>query len=112
MKLLNRLYSQLKQTDMRASGVMNNRKSLFPSCGFRHSAPQASSHLAPPWNLMLALPTVAAQLTLLTTALPVSSLLMAMLVVIVSPFTFKSKEPLSFLHREKDELLLQQECIF
>lgn len=51
---------------------------------------------------MLALPTVAAQSTLLTSGRPVSSLLMAILVVIVSPFTFKSKEPLSLLLRERN----------
>lgn len=58
-------------------------------------------YLAPPWNLMLALPTVAAQLTLLTAGRPVSSVLMAIVVVMVSPFTFRSKEPLSFLLRER-----------
>lgn len=50
---------------------------------------------------MLALPTVEAQLTVLTTGRPVSSLFSAMLVLIVSPFTDRSKDPLSFLKRNR-----------
>lgn len=54
-------------------------------------------YLAPPWNLTLALATLATQLVLLTTGRPVASLFTTILVLIVSPLTFTSKEPLSFL---------------
>lgn len=50
---------------------------------------------------MLALPTVEAQLTVLTAGRPVSSLFRAMFVLIVSPFTDRSKDPLSFLRRKE-----------
>lgn len=97
MNFEKRLYSQLKQ---KVSTVIieYSMSSMSPT-----ASPHMSSkfYLAPPWNLMLALPTVAAQSTLLTSGRPVSSLLMAILVVIVSPFTFKSKEPLSLLLRER-----------
>ncbi len=102
MKLLKRLYSQLKQkatTGIRHACSMSNMTS---KTGNVHPiAQQGIFYLAPPWNLMLALPTVAAQSTVLTAGRPVSSALMAMLVAMVSPFTFKSKEPLSFLLRER-----------
>lgn len=55
------------------------------------------SYLAPPWNLTLTLPTWASQLTLLTVGRPVSSLWMAMLVLMARAFTLRSNEPLSFL---------------
>lgn len=106
MKFLKRLYSQLKRkalTGIRVCNMSSMKKPShsIPSHGFKQSAQQRFFYLAPPWNLMLALPTVAAQLTLLTTGRPVSSLLMAILVVIVRSLTFKSKEPLSFLLRER-----------
>lgn len=72
--------------------------SMTSHCIISHGA---FSYLAPPWNLTLALPTVAVQPTLLTSGRPVSSLLIAILEVTESPFTFKSNEPLSFLLRER-----------
>lgn len=62
---------------------------------------------------MLTLLTLATQLTVLTAGRPVPSLLMAILATIVSPFTFRSKEPLSFLLREREGVksLLQQKYI-
>lgn len=81
----------------------------LPSCCFKHSAQQDLHYLAPPWNLMLTLPTLAVQPTLLTAGRPISSLLMAIVVLIVSPFTFRSKEPLSFLLREREEKSLLQQ---
>lgn len=109
MNFLKRLYSQLKQTATTGiSGVCSalsmihttgNSTFTFPYIG--SNVQQGLFYLAPPWNLTLALLTVAPQLTLLTAGRPVSSLLMAILVPIVSPFTFKSNEPLSFLLRER-----------
>lgn len=107
MNFEKRLYSQLKQkvsTVIRGGYSMSSMTSktekshCIPSHEFKCSA---QFYLAPPWNLMLALSIVAAQSMSLTSGRPISSLLMAILVVIVSPFTFKSKEPLSLLLRER-----------
>lgn len=107
MNFEKRLYSQLKQkvsTVIRGGYSMSSMTSkteksqCIPSHDFKCSA---LFYLAPPWNLTLVLSTVAAQSTSLTSGRPISSLLMAILVVIVSPFTFKSKEPLSLLLRER-----------
>ncbi|TNN78591.1 hypothetical protein EYF80_011186 [Liparis tanakae] len=96
---LKRLYSQLKHgaiTGIHLGGMASTKgKPHIPSRGVR--AWRGSLYLAPPWNLTLTLPTLATQLAVLTTGWPVSSLLMAMVVVTVRPLTFKSKEPLFFL---------------
>lgn len=59
------------------------------------------SNLAPPLNLTLRSPTEAAQLMLITSGRPVLSLLMARLSVRDIPFTFRSKEPLSLLLKQR-----------
>lgn len=58
------------------------------------------SNLAPPWNLILTLPTEAAQLMLLTSGRPVLSLLTARLCEMDRSFMPTSKEPLFLLFKE------------
>lgn len=65
-------------------------------------------HLFPPWNLTLALPTEAEQLTLLTSGRPVLSFRTARLSATDSPFTFTSKEPLILLWTERTQETLQE----
>ncbi|TNN78593.1 hypothetical protein EYF80_011188 [Liparis tanakae] len=94
---LKRLYSQLKHgaiTGIHLGGMARTkRKPHIPSRGVQ--ARRGSLYLAPPWNLTLTLPTLATQLTVLTTGRPVSSLLMAMLVVTVGPAAPLSRSPSS-----------------
>lgn len=114
-----RLYSQLKKTKHIYCHTRPKQQNLWelvsgwkkllqiitdvrlPSAFLLLDWKVATPHLAPPWNLMLVLPTAATQSAALTTGRPVSSLLATTLVVMVSPFTLRSKEPWSFLSTEK-----------